>query len=442
MRRLLLQQLSHWKIKADRKPLILMGVRQTGKTYLLEQFGKQHFKNYHIINFERQETASKIFAEDLDPKQLITALEFYIKKPIDLKNDLLIFDEIQACPKAVTSLKYFCEGMPELALASAGSLLGLHLNETSFPVGKVDMMHLHPMTFSEFLLGINDNLAYELLQNSNRTMKIPLTAHEHCWQQLKHYFITGGLPEVVSTFAAYQQNLFTATHEVRQKQETLIKNYYADIAKHSGKVNAMSIDRTWHAIPKQLMQTLDSSAKRFRFNDILPNIKRYAQLVNVLDWLESANLVIKVPVLDTIRLPLNANTKDNLFKLLMFDIGILGAMAQLPPETLLKYDYGSYKGYFAENFVAQQVLTLNKPIFNWQEDHSEIEFIYQQADQCIPIEVKSGQIRKSQSLIKYIEKYHPPFSFVLSADTIKLTSHKAFLPLYLVEYIDRFYPLQ
>src|SRR3990167_3265462 len=165
MKRHLINALRHWRKQKDRKPLILMGVRQTGKTYLLENFGRKDFTNYHVINFEKQTQAKTIFEADLEPDRILTDLQFFLKKPIDIKQDLVIFDEIQACPRALTSLKYFCEELPELALCSAGSLLGLHLNESSYPVGKVDMLHLHPLKFSEFLAGVKDEVLLDYFNN-------------------------------------------------------------------------------------------------------------------------------------------------------------------------------------------------------------------------------------------------------------------------------------
>ncbi|MCB1827157.1 MAG: ATP-binding protein [Coxiellaceae bacterium] len=435
-----MQKLVAWKTQKGRKPLILRGVRQTGKTYLLTQFGLAHFNAVHIVNFEKQANFKAIFEKDLDPRRILDDLRFELQTQINIDKDLVVFDEIQACPNALTSLKYFCEDLPGLALCSAGSLLGLHLNETSYPVGKVDMLHLHPMTFSEFLDGVGDTLAAELIQQYQMGDAISESKHKRLWQRLKHYFITGGLPEVVNLFSQQQDNLYDATVLVRTKQEELIKAYYADIAKHSGKVNAMHIDRTWRAVPKQLAANYDVSTSRFRFKDIIPNVNRYRQLVNVVDWLEAAELVFRLPIVGAFEQPINAYTKDNLFKLLIFDVGILGAMNLIDPALILKEDYGTYKGYFAENFVGQQLLALTShPTFNWQEDRSEIEFLLPYHGQVIPIEVKSGSVTRAKSLKKYIDKYEPKRSFILSSNQPYLNSNKkvAHLPLYLVESILR-----
>ncbi|MFN3234799.1 MAG: ATP-binding protein [Gammaproteobacteria bacterium] len=439
MKRLLMQQLLDWKTKSDRKPLILKGIRQSGKTYLLEQFGREQFSRFHLINFEREPRAHAIFEGALSPKHLLSELQFYLRTDIDLQHDLLIFDEIQACPKALTSLKYFCEEMPELAVCSAGSLLGLYLNDVSFPVGKVDMLHLSPMTFVEFLRGIGDEKAADIVAKFQFPNEISAFVHQQLWQRLLEYFITGGMPEVVLTFSKAKENLFGAVQSVRMKQKTLIDGYYADIAKHSGKVNAMHIDRVWRAVPMQLAQLYDGNTKRFRFKDIIPGIHRYSRLVHVIDWLNSAELILKVPIVDTVRQPLLGYAKENLFKLFLSDIGLLGAMIDLDPKTILDNDYGSYKGYFAENFVAQQIHTASngKSIFNWQEARFEIEFLVEHDNDIIPIEVKSGSVTRLKSLQQFQRKYQPKKSVVFSADLPRIDkkTHRHYLPLYLAERI-------
>jgi len=439
MKRHLMTELVRWKSSPKRKPLILRGVRQTGKTYLLTEFGKEHFNNVHIINFEKQINLAEVFEQDLDPKRIIDDLSFRLKTKINVGDDLVLFDEIQACPNALTSLKYFCEDLPELAVCSAGSLLGLHLNEGSYPVGKVDMMHLYPMTFTEFLEGIGDYSAAELVHRYTIDSQISTLKHEHLWNRLKQYFITGGLPEVVSTFSEQQESLFGATIAVRSLQEQLIKAYYADIAKHAGKVNAMHIDRTWQAVPLQLASNYDTSTDRFRFKEIIPTINRYRQLVNVIDWLEEAELIIRIPIVGSFEHPLKAYSKENLFKLMMFDIGLLGAMNPIDPSAILAYDYGTYKGYFAENFVAQQLIShAGNSLYCWQEDRSEIEFLLPHRAEIIPIEVKAGKVSKAKSLEKYFNKYQPKLSIVLSARP-PYQNHKKtvlHLPLYLAEKIS------
>jgi predicted AAA+ superfamily ATPase len=421
MKRLIIQELKRWRQKKDRKPLILKGVRQTGKTFVLKEFGKTDFPVFHYINFEHNKLAAELFKNDFNPKRILDDVSFLLGKPIDAKNDLLIFDEIQECPAALTSLKYFAEQLPELALCCAGSLLGLHLGSNSFPVGKVDLLHLHPMCFAEFLEAADDLKSLALLNQCTLKDSISNIVDDHLWQQFKTYLITGGLPEVVQTYLENRKNLHTAFTLVRKKQNELIYGYYADIAKHAGKTNAMHIDRVWRAIPSQLAHSQDGSAKRFQFKGIVPGIDRYQRLANVFDWLTAAELIIKVPIIEHVELPLSAYTEESRFKLYFFDVGILGALADLPVKSILDYDYGTYKGYFAENFAAQEFTAKGiTKLYSWQEDRSEIEFLYIINSDIIPIEIKSGWVTRSQSLKKYAEKYHPPYRATLSAKPLNI----------------------
>jgi predicted AAA+ superfamily ATPase len=437
MHRLIYKQLATWQHKYNRKPLILMGVRQCGKTHSLLTFGEKSFARTHYINFENELEIHNLFDQNLDPKRIIEELSFYLKQPINIETDLVIFDEIQACPKALTSLKYFNENLPELAVACAGSLLGLQLTPASFPVGKVDMLHLRPLSFIEFLYAINETRLADVIINYSESQNIPSVAHTQLWEKLKWYFITGGLPEVVDVFRK-QEALFTAFETVRQKQSELIYAYYADIAKHSGKVNALHIDRIWNSVPKQLAKLQDGNSTRFRFKDIIPGIDRYSRMASAIDWLHSAELVIQTPILNHIESPLMAYTEDSKFKLFLFDVGLLGAMSELAPKSIIDYDYGTYKGYFAENFVAQEILnSTNSSIYSWQKNRAEVEFIIQKDDKVIPIEVKSGWVTKAKSLDTYAAKYNPDYKIILSAkeayiDNKTKTWH---LPLYLTSWV-------
>jgi predicted AAA+ superfamily ATPase len=437
MKRLISTQLASWKTSKSRKPLILKGVRQTGKTYQLKEFGKQAFAKCHYINFEKNERAHEIFDNDLNPIAILDNLSFLLQQPINIQQDLLIFDEIQACPRALTSLKYFSEDMSELALVSAGSLLGLHLNEASFPVGKVDFLVMKPMSFVEFLLADDDQRSIDMIDQAISSLSLSSIVHTHLWDKFKIYLVTGGLPEVVKTYIENKNDLFTALALVRKKQEELIYGYYSDIAKHSGKVNAMHIDRVWRAIPSQLAQSQNGSAKRFQFKGIIPGIDRFQRLANVIDWLLAAELITKVNIVEHVEQPLSAFTEDSFFKLYLFDVGILGALANLEPAVILAYNYGTYKGYFAENFIAQEFLAKDvKHLYSWQDNRAEIEFLYAYENKIIPIEVKSGFVTKNQSLNKYTEKYNPPYRVVFSAKNLNIDLKNDYyqLPLYMAHW--------
>ncbi|MAZ78278.1 MAG: ATPase [Legionellaceae bacterium] len=441
MERLISEQLKKWKISPDRKPLVLKGARQVGKTYVLQAFGKEHFSRTFYINFEKQADFLPIFEKNLDPKRIITELSFEFKEQINIEQDLLIFDEIQACPKALNSLKYFCEDMPELALCAAGSLLGIHLNaEESFPVGKVDWLNMYPMTFEEFLMASEERLLLNLLQTIDPDTTIPEVAHQQLWELLKIYFVVGGLPAVVNVYFKNKDNLFTTLLSAREKQNHLINDYYADIAKHSGKVNAMHIDRVWKSVSTQLANTQNGRANKFRFKGVVPGIDRYQRLANVIDWLNNAGLLIKAELLTTCQQPLAAFVKESQFKLFMFDVGILGAMLDLSPSTIMKYDYGSYKGYFAENFVAQMLTASDsKPLYTWQEKTAELEFLKEINGEVIPIEVKAGKSLRAKSLKIFSDRYQPKMSVILSAENKKMDSktRRAKIPLYFVSALKK-----
>lgn len=414
MKRKLFSKLIEWKKEKKRKPLILKGVRQVGKTYLLQEFGKT-FPSCHYFNFEKEPTLSKVFEKDLIPKRILTELSFHVGKTINPGTDLIIFDEIQESPKALTSLKYFQEDCENIHICAAGSLLGLHLNHASFPVGKVTFETLHPMSFEEFLMALNDK-SLPFLREIKDKMEIPEIMHSHLFEQLLHYFVVGGLPEVISIYLENKDNLFEAFEKVRKKQEDLLNAYYADIAKHSGKVNAMHIDRVFKSVPAQLSQTRDDSTAKFRFRGVVPGVSHYDRLASAIDWLEATGLIFKVHIVNSGRLPLQSYTKENFFKLLLFDIGILGCMCQLSPKTIIDANYGSFKGFFVENFIAQELVFQGKePLYNWHEGTSEIEFLLQNSKSSIPIEVKSGNKLKSNSLKMFCEKYDPPYAIIFSA---------------------------
>jgi predicted AAA+ superfamily ATPase len=414
MKRDLLHQLRQWKDKKNRNPLIINGVRQSGKTYILKNFAETSFPQYHYFNFEEDTRLSELFVKDLHPKRILDELSFYSDRPIDSTQDLIVFDEIQACPNALTSLKYFNEISPDIAICCAGSLLGVALSSAPYPVGKVDTFPMFPLNFHEFLLAIDEQRLADVLQESP-SQNIPLMAHEKLWEKMKWYWIVGGLPEVVATFVSEKENLYLAFEAAREKQKQLIRDYYADFAKHAGKVNAMHIDRVWRAIPQQLAQTQDGNANRFKFKGIVPGVDRYSRFASVINWLESAHLIIKIPIIENAQIPLSAYTDESSFKLCMFDVGILGALSDMPFQSILDYDFGTYKGYYAENFVAQELVAQGHSMYCWQKQRADIEFVLQSGKHVLPIEVKSGHITRSKSLEKFVAYYHPPIRVIASA---------------------------
>ncbi|PHQ79440.1 MAG: hypothetical protein COB66_06825 [Coxiella sp. (in: Bacteria)] len=436
MRRFIATKLVTWKQRKDRKPLILKGARQVGKTYALLAFAEAHFPQHHYFNFEKEPKLASIFDESLEPAKIIQALSLHRQTRIDIENDLIIFDEIQACPNALTSLKYFCEDMPAAYVCAAGSLLGVYLNPVSYPVGKVNHLEMYPMSFLEFLGAVDDVQYVELLQQLTTRDTIPQIAHEHLWERLQHYFIVGGLPDVVRIYCEHSDDLVTAFNLVREKQLDLIEDYFSDIAKHSGKLNAMHINRIWRNIPEQLAQTQDGSAKKFKFKGAIPGIDRYSKLADALDWLGAAGLIIKVGIVKKGALPLKAYAKDNEFKLFIFDVGILGALCDISVKTILDYSYGSYKGFYAENFIAVAFgSTSALAQYSWVEKSAEVEFIREIDAALIPIEVKSGWVTRAKSLSVFAQKYRPAYRVIMSANNMRINTKEniQYLPLYLAE---------
>ncbi|MEI6806247.1 MAG: AAA family ATPase [Myxococcaceae bacterium] len=417
MKREIEHKLQVWAQEFPRKPLILKGLRQCGKTYLLKNWSKQVFRQVHYVNFEQDERAEKIFKSDLKPNRIIEELNFLLDTSIDLKQDVLILDEIQACQRALTSLKYFNEELPEMAVIGAGSLLGLHLGTGSFPVGKVEIISMFPMTFEEFLLALGEHRLLSLETH------IPETAHDKFWKYLMWYFVTGGMPEVVQTFLNHREDIYTAFDRVRKKQKQLLLAYYADFAKHSGKENAMHIERVWNSVPSQLASSQDASARRFQFSGVVPGIDRYRDLSGAIDWLIAAGLVLPAGITNHAAIPLSAFCKPSLFKLYCCDVGLLGAMSNLSPQALLQQEYGNYKGYFAENFVAQEFSShSDERLVCWQQQKSEIKFVRLKDAAVIPVEVKSGRISKAKSLDKFMKLYQPPLGIILIGAQLNINS--------------------
>ena len=406
----------------DVRHLILRGARQVGKTWLLREFGEKNFRVVHTLNFEKLAGISKVFAEDLSPRVIIAGLELMLKREIDPENDLIIFDEIQAVPRALTSLKYFAEEFPNYHIAAAGSLLGLHLNPASFPVGKVEMVDLFPMSFQEFLDGIGEQKLVSVLRKLSHeplpcNCEIPQVSHELLWEQFKNYLVVGGMPEVVSVFAKQREkSLFSAFTSVRSKQKQLIDAYFSDIAKHSGKVNAMHIERVLRSVPAQMASGVDTQLPKYVFKDVIPGVRGYERMAAAIDWLQKAGLIVRLPIVNSGELPFLAHSSENFFKLALFDVGILGALAALPPQAILDYDFGSYKGYFVENFVLQQFIASGLDnLACWREGDSEVEFLaVSRSGAAIPIEVKAGLQTKAKSLGVFRQRYAPPYAILLS----------------------------
>lgn len=423
MERALYQKLLDWKKNVHRKPLILYGARQVGKTYLLSEFGKNEFDSVHYINFERDPNAVSIFAEDISPKRLIPLLELYLESRIDKQgNDLIFLDEIQECPRAVTSLKYFNEQMPHQAVCCAGSFIGLIGNETSFPVGKVDTLTLFPMSYQEFLASKSPELCRFYRSFLETTEPLPHYVHGKLWNALLLYYFVGGMPEAVKIVDDTDTISGEKRDAIAAIQSNLITGFRSDFAKRSGIINAHHLNRLFDSIPMQLPKETDGNAGRFKFKGVLPNSHRYRDLAGVIDWLEAAGLIYRSHIIDVPLSPLKTHIKESIFKLYLFDIGLLHRMLNIPASEVVNQSYGSYKGYVAEHFVADELKrSVLGPLYTWKGNTSEVEFLLTWHGNVVPIEVKSGvHTRRSKSLKVFCEKYHPHIAVKMSGRTFSI----------------------
>lgn len=432
MKRKISKELISWKKTSTRKPLLLQGARQVGKTYCLEEFGRSEFSDYHLFDFMENPALNRIFEQDLQPDRILRDLGLFNDKDINPKKDLIIFDEIQQCPKALTSLKYFAQKLPNAFIAASGSLLGLGLSDEPFPVGKVNRYKLYPMDFEEFLEAAGQRRLVDLLNSVTFEQPLIEPLHQKIWLYFKYFMITGGLPEVVENFSKKIATLSEAFSETRELQRGLLKDYMDDITKHSGKIKAVRIDAVFKNIPIQLARET-SGIKKFVFKDVLPNASRYSLLEAPIEWLIKAGLIIKVPICNKAELPLQAYADEKRFKLYMFDVGILGCMLDLSPKTIFSYDYGSYKGYFVENLVLTELTAKwNTTIYSWSRNSAEIEFLIDYDSHIIPVEVKAGINTKAKSLKVYKERYSPKVSILLSGrPMLPIKGNTVQLPLYM-----------
>ena len=437
MRRKIIEKFIEWKKSDKRKPLLLKGARQTGKTYCLEEFGQNFFSQYHCFDFMKNPEFSSIFERNLKPSRIIRDLSLITDCEINLTKDLIIFDEIQESPKPLTSLKYFAQEYPDAYICASGSLLGLSLNDTSsFPVGKVHRCSLFPMDFDEFLLAMSQEKILDVIKNASYKDPIQSPLHDKIWEYYKYFMITGGLPEIVKTFRDHFSTLNYAFEKVRSLQDELSESYMDDISKHSGKIKAVKIQAVLKSIPLQLAKE-HKGVHKFTFKDVLPNASRYSTLEGPIEWLIKAGLVIKIPICNKSKFPLQAYSEKKRFKLYLFDVGILGSMLNLFPKTIFNYDYGSYKGYFAENIVLTEMYAQSEQLlYSWNRNTSEIEFLLETDEDIIPVEVKAGINTKAKSLKVFKELYSPRQVFVLSGNPMNISNNEH-IPLYMAGELKR-----
>ncbi|MBD3241515.1 MAG: AAA family ATPase [Chitinivibrionales bacterium] len=438
MKRAAYRYLVEWKGKTHRNPLVLRGARQVGKTWLLKEFAAREFDSVFYVNFEENDRFSDVFEHDLRPSRILDDLSFLFERPFRSAGDILILDEIQRCPRALTALKYFAEEAPDTAVCAAGSLLGVVLGDDSFPVGKVEFLDLYPFSFSEFLNGVERERLAAALQAVQPGEVVPHVAHEKLWELWKHYLVVGGLPAVITAYReSLDGGLYTAFQRVRAVQRNLIDSYNADIAKHSGKTNALHVDRVWRNVPAQLARNQQRTTSRFYFRDVIPGVRGYERLAGPIEWLESAGLLLRCSMVEAPARPLSSRASHNRFKLYMADIGLLGALSGIKPGEFLAFDFGSYKGYVAENFVAQELRAAGeRELYFWQGRTSEVEFLLQRHGYITPLEVKAGARTRSRSLSAYEQRYTPVLGVIASARPGGRDDNRVYVPVYAVSRLE------
>lgn len=433
MKRLLLEKLIAWKDQGERKPLLIDGARQTGKTFLLQELLGREFANVLRVDFLESPALAEAFAGSLSPNDVISNIELLTGQLFNPEKDLLILDEIGECQRAITALKYFAEKAPTWFVAASGSNIGL-LN--SFPVGKVDQHNLRPLTFREFLWASDEQIlikAYEAQTNS-------AAAHMKLFDKLTDYYFTGGMPEAVSAwFDDADKSILERVSAVHKIHEDLVAGYKRDFGKYAGKLDAQLIEAVFSNIPSQLSSVVDESVKRFKFKGIFERKSRYAEFEGPISWLHQCRLVLKnYPIEGGVKAPLGAYQKDTMVKLFLFDVGLLNHMLKSSYKEIKLQGY-EYKGYIAENFVQQELAAIGiEPGYSWGDARAEIEFIVTNDEGLVvPIEVKSGKRTRAKSLQSYIAKCAPHKTLKLTGTQGSLPTEKTHivLPLYFTEYI-------
>lgn len=435
MKRLIMSKLLAWKNSPYRKPLILKGVRQVGKTWLLKEFGKLYYKNIAYFNFDENKEYKQFFETTKSVERILQNLMLASGQKIEAENTLIIFDEVQDCPEVINSMKYFCENAPQYHVACAGSLLGITLAKpSSFPVGKVNFMQINPMNFTEFLLANGDENLAKYIEQIDKIEPIPDAFFNPLYEKLKMYYVTGGMPESVLMWAK--------ARDVNAMQETLfeiITAYERDFAKHPNVSEFPKISMIWNSIPSQLAR----ENKKFLYK-VVKNGARAREYEDALQWLVSAQLVYKIYRNTAPNLPIAAYDDVSAFKIYLADVGLLRRLAQLSPTAFAEGNrlFTEFKGALTENYVLQALLTQFEVIPRyWSQTNPphEVDFLIQRDNDIFPIEVKSEANINSRSLKKFKELFpnQTKLRIRFSLNNLKLDDDMLNIPLFMADYTDK-----
>lgn len=424
--------LQSWRAKASRKPLLLMGARQIGKTTVLKSFGKKEYSGFLYVNLEREQDLHEFFKGNKDPQKILDNLSLVHGKGIKSRETLIVLDEIQECKDALIALKYFEEELPDIHIIGAGSLLGLSIgNDRSFPVGKVEFLDMYPLSFSEYLLQADEKLykSYRHFLDLESITIIPDTFFNPLQEKFKEYVLFGGMPEVASSYLT-NRNM----EEAQTIQDQILRAYELDFVKHADKTTTTKIQRTWNSIPSQLAK----ENKKFLYKVIRTGARARAY-EEAIEWLVQAGLVYKISRITKPSTPLKAYEDVTTFKLYTFEAGLLIRLAGLAPKSFLHRDkfFKEFKGSIAENYVAQSLKqSQGKAPYYWTSDgKAEIDYVIERSGNHIPIEVKSGRSTKAKSLTVYKAKYDPALRVRISNMNLDLTDELLNIPLFYTDEI-------
>ena len=423
-----MQYLEEWRQSPHRKPLILQGARQVGKTYSLLAFGRAHYENVAYFNFETNLRLNATFDEDISPAYLIPILSHIAGQTIVREKTLIIFDEVQLCERALTSLKYFCEDAPDYHIVVAGSLLGVAVNRTqfSFPVGKVDIKTMYPMDMEEFMLALGeDDLVERIRECFQNDAPLPSALHDKAMLLYRQYLVVGGMPECVLQFAQTKDYIL-----VRHTQDTILTSYLNDMSKYNTANEIKKTRLTYDNITVQL------SKKNTRFQyKLIKKGGRASEFENAIEWLTLSGIVSQVYRVEQIKKPLENYRDIDAFKIYVSDLGLLCAKKDLAADDILYMveELSDFKGGMAENYVNTQLMMNGYRTYYWESERgAEIDFIIQRDGQLIPIEVKSADNTKAKSLKVYMETYKPAYAIKISARNFGFEDGKKTVPLYAV----------
>ncbi len=427
MKRDLEKALKAWKLSERRKPLILRGARQTGKTWLLRAFGKSDYKTLAYFNFEENRSLDQLFQGPIEPKRLVQMLSLAAGGPIVPGETLIVFDEIQESNRALNALKYFQEEANQYHVAAAGSLLGVSLSRpSSFPVGKVDFLEVHPLSFLEFLDASGESALREMLESLLRIEPIPEVFHQRLIELLKIYYLTGGMPEPLATWIETND-----VRRLRQVQSAILTSYQLDFSQHAPNADVPRIMEVWRSIPAQLAR----ENRKFTYRSVNQHA-RSRDYGDALSWLDEAGLILRAFQVSVPRQPLASYANRGAFKVYCMDVGLLAALSELSPEILLSGDrlFTEFHGALAENYVAQQIAAKSSQgLFYWSsQGTAEVDFLHSTDRGIFPLEVKAGTSLKGKSLLSYDAKFSPQMLSRASLRNLTLGGRILNYPLYCI----------